>query len=213
MFLFSGQYVDLSFYTWLYRLLTPLIITFLLPCIFVLLIYFSSLSLYIFRLHKSVILQAYNSQDFSYWNVARKFIAAVWDGHAWLYHGYEVHGLENLPERGPALIIYYHGAIPIDMYYFVARIYLERDRLIYTVGDNFLFKLPGWQIIADAFKVSPGTVQSCTNVLKEGNYLAISPGGVYEAQFGDNQYKVLWGKRIGFAKVALESKVVSILTI
>lgn len=75
-------------------------------------------------------------------------IAAVWDAHARLYHGYEIKGLENLPKDGKGLIIYYHGAIPIDMYYFVASIYLKYDRLIYTVGDRFLFKLPGWKIIA-----------------------------------------------------------------
>lgn len=57
-------------------------------------------------------------------------------------------------------------------------------------------------------KVIPGTVQSCSNVLKEGNLLAISPGGVYESQFS-HQYQLMWKKRLGFAKVALDAKVVS----
>lgn len=73
-------------------------------------------------------------------------ISAVWDAHATLYHGYEICGLEHLPKDSNGLIIYYHGAIPIDMYYFVAKIYLKYDRLIYTVGDRFLFKLPGWKV-------------------------------------------------------------------
>jgi len=38
--------------------------------------------------------------------------------------------------------------------------------------------------------------------------LAIAPGGVYEAQFGDSNYKLLWKNRVGFAKVALDAKVV-----
>lgn len=67
-----------------------------------------------------------SSDDVNYWNVARKCIAAVWDAHARIYHGYEVIGMEHLPLTGPALIVYYHGAIPIDMYYFVARVCLER---------------------------------------------------------------------------------------
>jgi hypothetical protein len=62
-------------------------------------------------------------------------------------------------------------------YYFVASIYLKYDKLIYTVGDRFLFKLPGWNIIAQALKVSAGTIRSCTETLKNGNLLAISPGG------------------------------------
>lgn len=56
----------------------------------------------------------------------------------------------------------------------------------------------------------PGTVQTCAGVLREGNSLAISPGGVYEAQFGDHYYRLNWKSRIGFAKVAQEAKVVSI---
>jgi 1-acyl-sn-glycerol-3-phosphate acyltransferase len=130
----------------------------------------------------------------------------VWDAHATIYHGYEICGLEHLPKDSNGLVIYYHGAIPIDMYYFVAKVYLKYDRLIYTVGDRFLFKLPGWNIIAQALKVSPGTVKSCTETLNNGNLLAISPGGVYEAQFGNNCYELLWQQRLGFAKVALESK-------
>lgn len=57
-------------------------------------------------------------------------------------------------------------------------------------------------------KVIPGTVQSCSHILKEGNLLAISPGGVYESQFS-HQYDLLWRKRVGFAKVAMDAKVVS----
>ena len=170
---------------------------------FFLCLFFPNL-IHIYRrvLYKSV------STDLNYWNVARTCIAAVWDAHARIYHGYEVLGIENIPTEGGALIVYYHGAIPIDMYYLVARIYLERNKLIHTVGDRFLFKLPGWGIISDAMKVFPGTVQICSQILKEGNLLAISPGGVFEAQFGNNLYELLWKKRFGFAKVAIEAKAV-----
>lgn len=34
-------------------------------------------------------------------------------------------------------------------------------------------------------------------------------GGVYEAQFGNNYYELMWQNRMGFAKVAIESKAVS----
>lgn len=55
--------------------------------------------------------------------------------------------------------------------------------------------------------VIPGTVQTCSEVLKDNNLLAISPGGVYEAQFS-HSYELMWKKRLGFAKVAIEAKVV-----
>lgn len=47
-----------------------------------------------------------------------------------IYHGYEVTGMENIPKDGSALIVYYHGAIPIDMYYLVAKVCIEQDRLV-----------------------------------------------------------------------------------
>lgn len=61
----------------------------------------------------------------------------------------------------------------------------------------------------EAFGVIPGTVQSCSALLRKGNLLAIAPGGVYEAQLGDNDYQLLWKERLGYAKVAIEAKVVS----
>ncbi|KAL9880466.1 DGAT1/2-independent enzyme synthesizing storage lipids isoform 5-T5 [Glossina fuscipes fuscipes] len=200
-----SSYIDLDYSLWLYRLLTPLIVTFLLPLVFVALIYISFLVLFIYKLHREVILRAVRT-DRRFWEFGRKLVAAIWDAHGRIYHGYEVIGMENIPDNGPALIVYYHGAIPVDMYYLNSRVVLQKDRLIYSIGDRFLFKLPGWGTISEAFHISPGTVQSCVNILNEGNLLAISPGGVYEAQFGDNYYELLWRNRVGFAKVALDAK-------
>ena len=61
----------------------------------------------------------------------------------YLFIGYEVTGLENLPKEGGALIIYYHGALPIDIYYLVSRSVVTTGRLIICVGDKFLQKIPG----------------------------------------------------------------------
>lgn len=69
--------------------------------------------------------------------------------------------------------------------------------------------LPGFSIIAEALKVIPGTVQTCSTVLRDNNLLAISPGGVYEAQFGNSYYHLEWKGRLGFAKAALDAKSVS----
>lgn len=127
--------------------------------------------------------------------------------------------------------MYYHGAVPIDFYYICSHILLYKGRLINPVGDRFLFKIPGalakkvqflkndfyrdhydhlgWSSLLEAFGVIPGTVQSCAALLRKGNLLAIAPGGVYEAQLGDNNYELLWRKRLGYAKVAIEAKVVN----
>jgi 1-acyl-sn-glycerol-3-phosphate acyltransferase len=67
----------------------------------------------------------------------------LYNGYIVSITGYEINGLENLPSDRPALIIYYHGAIPIDIYYFIAKTLILKNRLIHTVADNFLFNIPG----------------------------------------------------------------------
>ncbi len=57
--------------------------------------------------------------------------------------GYEVEGLEHIPASGPVLIVFYHGALPIDFYYLFAKIWLYRNRRVRVVADRFVFKIPG----------------------------------------------------------------------
>uniref|UniRef100_A0A023F8P3 Putative phosphate acyltransferase n=1 Tax=Triatoma infestans TaxID=30076 RepID=A0A023F8P3_TRIIF len=194
------DYIDIDFTLWLTWLLTPLIITFLLPLVILLLFYLTAIILYIYK-YRDRLRNAYE-QDF--WDGARKTVAALWDAHGWVWHGYEIEGLENVPEGKPCLFVYYHSTIPVDIYYFIARYYLLRNKVVHTVADRFLFKVPGWSIISEGIKVIPGTVQSCAAILKAKESLAIAPGGVYEAQFGSHvDYRLMWKERVGFARVAI----------
>lgn len=80
-----------------------------------------------------------------------KFLMIIADGtenninfcHIYEFLGFEIENLQKIPDRGPALIVYYHGTIPVDFYYLAARCLLEKKRHIRAVGDNFLFHIPG----------------------------------------------------------------------
>ncbi|KAL6040924.1 hypothetical protein STEG23_037900 [Scotinomys teguina] len=120
--------------------------------------------------------------------------------------GYEVHGMEKIPE-GPALIIFYHGAIPIDFYYFMAKIFIHKGRTCRVVADHFVFKIPGFSLLLDVFCALHGPREKCVEILKSGHLLAISPGGVREALLSDETYNIIWGNRKGFAQVAIDAKV------
>ncbi len=115
-------------------------------------------------------------------------------------------GMENIPETGPCLLIYYHAAMPLDFYYVYSKTLLYRNRKMKVIADKFLFKIPGLNSLLEAFEVTPGTTEQCIQLLKEGNMLSISPGGVREALFSDHNYEVIWGNRAGFAKVAIGAK-------
>ncbi|XP_060948068.1 monoacylglycerol/Diacylglycerol O-acyltransferase-like [Limanda limanda] len=199
-----GQVEDyLSVLEYLLWVFTPLAIVFILPFFIVILSYLSILFLQVYK-RKNQLREAYSN---NLWDGARKTLATLWDGHGAIWHGYEIHGLEKIPDKGPALIVYYHGAIPIDYYYFLANVILQKGRTCHSVADHLLFKVPGFKLLLEVFSVIHGPQEECVRALKNGHLLGISPGGVREALLSDETYPLLWGKRKGFAQVAIDSQV------
>ncbi|MCB0383838.1 MAG: acyltransferase family protein [Bdellovibrionales bacterium] len=132
--------------------------------------------------------------------------AVSWFGR--IYNDYEVEGLENIPTEGPALVVFYHGLVPLDLWYCGLLYYLETGRKARALGDDFLFKIPGLGSLVSSIGGVPGDPKLAVELLKDGNVVGVSPGGVREAISGaDNDYKLVWGNRQGFARVALEAKV------
>ncbi|ELU04707.1 hypothetical protein CAPTEDRAFT_173647 [Capitella teleta] len=203
-FLFvHAHYLDVYYFGWLAWVFWPLVITFVLPAVLIIFVYASALFLQVYRLRHHI-RDAYAMEP---WEGARQMICVFWDATGHLWHGFEIDGIEKLPENGPGLLVYYHGAIPIDVYYIISKLLLKKKRILRTVGDRFLFMIPGLRLLMQVFHVVPGTVKSCAELVKDGHLLAIAPGGVREAYFSDSYYNVLWGKRTGFAKIALEANV------
>lgn len=192
----------LSMLEYLLWVFTPLVVVFVLPFVIVILLYLSILFLHVYK-RKNQLREAYSN---NLWDGARKTLAILWDGQGAIWHGYEIHGMENIPDEGPALIVYYHGAIPIDYYYFLASVIIQKGRTCHSVADHFLFKVPGFKLLLEVFSVIHGPQEECVRALRSGHLLGISPGGVREALFSDETYPLLWGKRKGFAQVAIDSK-------
>ncbi|XP_053105486.1 transmembrane protein 68-like isoform X2 [Hemicordylus capensis] len=141
------------------------------------------------------------------WDNAKQIIANFMDTVGKIWHGYEVIGMEHLPE-GPGLIVYYHGALVLDYSLLVARVYMQKGRHIQSLVDNGLYIFPGTKLALDLTGCTNGNKSKCVEILKKGNLLGISPGGLREGNFSDHQnYNLIWGNRTGFAQVALEAKV------
>ncbi|CAK5050933.1 unnamed protein product [Meloidogyne enterolobii] len=198
------KYWDLDYLEYLIWLFLPIFVAFILPIFLLLLIYASVIFLHCYGL-RNRIREAYAS---SYWDGARTSIASFWDGVGLFWHGYEITGLENLPEEGPALIVTYHGTLPLDLYYVISKGILFKKRTIHCVADKFVFKIPGWGKMCKVFGMTPGTVDDCIKTLKDGHLLIIAPGGVREALFSNPvNYETIWGNRLGFAKVVIGADV------
>ncbi|NXH98101.1 TMM68 protein, partial [Pachycephala philippinensis] len=195
-----GDYLSYAFYVlWL---LFPLVVVFVLPGVIVILFYVSILLLHIYK-RKNELKEAY-SHDF--WVGAREMLATLWDGHGRIWHGYELHGVENIPP-GPGLVVFYHGATPVDYIYFTARLHIMKKRCCSVVADHFVFRVPGFKILLDVQGVIHGPKEACVSTLKKGHLLAIAPGGLREALFSDEMYTILWSNRKGFAQVAIDAQV------
>ncbi|NXE63510.1 TMM68 protein, partial [Calcarius ornatus] len=179
-----------------------ILVFFIVPLTIVFFIYLTNILLLIYQRNNE--LKADPLSDV--WDSVRKTIASFWDIYARIWHGYELHGVKNLPE-GPGILVYYHGAIPIDYLYFLSRLFLWKKRLCLSVADHFVFRLPGLRLLLAVTGVIPGTREECLVALKNGYLVSISPGGVREALFSDESYQLMWGNRKGFAQVALEAKV------
>ncbi|XP_059580070.1 monoacylglycerol/Diacylglycerol O-acyltransferase [Alligator mississippiensis] len=160
--------------------------------------------LYITIYHRSSKLKTNCSDDF--WHDARQTLAYFWDLYARIWYGYELHGLKNIPE-GPALLIYYHAAIPSDLMFFLARYFILKRRLCSSVTDHVVHKIPGLKTCLESLKFLHGTREECMNALKNGELVCIAPGGAREALFSDETYKLVWCNRKGFARLAIDAKV------
>ncbi|KAM6087143.1 DGAT1/2-independent enzyme synthesizing storage lipids-like isoform 5-T6 [Chlamydotis macqueenii] len=190
--------------------ISAILVFFIVPLTILFFIYLTNIGLLLYQRNGEV--KADPLSDV--WDSARKNIASFWDVYARIWHvscflsqtGYELHGVENLPE-GPGILVYYHGAIPIDYLYFLSRLFLWKKRLCLSVADHFVFRLPGLKLLLEVTGVMPGTREECLDALKNGHLVSVSPGGVREALFSDESYQLVWGNRKGFAQVALEAKV------
>lgn len=193
----------LSYGAYLSWVLFPLAIVFILPVAIFFCFNTSLLLLHIYKRRKNGFNEGHSGDV---WYGAKEMLANLWDGHGRVWHGYELHGDENIPE-GPALIVFYHGASPVDYLYFMARLLIRRKRYCHVVADHFVFRLPGLKMFIEVLGVMHGPKEVCVSALKKGYLLAISPGGVREALFSDETYAIMWGNRKGFAQVAIDAKV------
>lgn len=126
------------------------------------------------------------------------------------YFRVEFDGMENIPEKGGALIVGNHGPFGFDAPFIVKHVYEERGRVVRPLADRAVFKTPIWRLGATTFGVLEGEPKQAVELLKDGNLVSVYPGGIRETvKRPDQKYEVrpFWGKALGFIKVALRAQV------
>lgn len=176
-------------------LVTPLLLT--------VWFYVMAIAAHVYKWRKREVYEAFND---GFWDGFRISLAAITEAQGKIWHNFEFKGLENLPKKGGALLVGYHGALPLDAFYFLAHSLLD-GRKVKLVVDRFLYKAPGLRLLLKVFNCTPGTVDGCVAALRRGELLIIYPGGLRESLLSDENYELIWQARNGFSRAALDADV------
>ncbi|MGV9409917.1 lysophospholipid acyltransferase family protein [Nocardia sp. NPDC003693] len=117
------------------------------------------------------------------------------------------YGLENFPTEGPVLLVGNHTlAGGTDAPLLAHEILVKHNRLVRGLAENVLIDVPVLRDALHHLGIVRGNRHNCTALLREGEAVAVFPGGGREAMRGKGQkYKLLWEGRTGFAQMAIET--------
>ena len=91
--------------------------------------------------------------------------------------------MENIPEEDGALIIYYHGPVPVDYFGLIAELWLQKGRVVHSVVDRSLAQMPFWHEVESHLRVTSAGKGYCVDLLENGELLGVAVGGAREAMF------------------------------
>ncbi len=135
----------------------------------------------------------------------RAFWNGYWDAMQ-RWHRFEVRGLEHLDEVGSCLFVGYHGrAVAHDMI-LLQRLLDHRDGASpKAVIHKSLRHIPLLRWLVDGLEFPTDDGAEMRRLFERGESLMITPGGPLEGcrSFLD-RYRVRWGDRYGYLRVALK---------
>ena len=120
-----------------------------------------------------------------------------------IYYSHQVEGMEKIPSNGAAILVWYHGAVPIDYIALVSRLYLRDARMVHSVVHRNFLSVPGFDLMKKYARLMVASREDCEDLLRAGEMMGVSVGGAEEAMF-DWNYQPTWNRK-GFAQVALNT--------
>ncbi len=117
-----------------------------------------------------------------------------------------IEGIERIPE-GRALIVANH-AFGWDVLFVMARLFQQRRRTLWALGEHFFWKFPGLRLLARELGTVDGSPHNLDQLLEHDQAVLVLPGGLREAvKPRELRYQLLWGHRYGFVKLAIRQQV------
>lgn len=126
-----------------------------------------------------------------------------------VYFRAEVRGLDNIPARGPVLLVGNHsgGTLIADTFVFAQAFYdhFGADRKFHQLAHDLVFKVPGVRAVLTPYGTVPASPDNMVRALARDAALLVYPGGDHET------YRATWhsadidfAHRTGFVRLALK---------
>ncbi len=115
-------------------------------------------------------------------------------------------GLEELDLQKPALFVGNHTIYGMtDATLMIEHLYTQHDLMLRSLGDRFHFNIPGWGKLLVKNGMVLGSPENCSTLMQAGRSILVFPGGGREVMRRKGEaYTLIWKKRTGFARLAIE---------
>jgi len=115
-------------------------------------------------------------------------------------------GLEALDLGKPALWVGNHTLYGLlDVPLMISHLYSRYGVLPRALGDRGHFSVPGWGSMLARGGMVLGTPENCAALMRSGAHVLVFPGGGREVMRRKGEaYQLIWKRRTGFARMAME---------
>jgi 1-acyl-sn-glycerol-3-phosphate acyltransferase len=120
----------------------------------------------------------------------------------------KLEGGDRIPREGAALLVGNHAFLGLDGAVLGALVLRETGRIVRFLGERHLWDVPGLGAILTRLGAIPGQADAAVELLAQGDLVAVYPGGVDDSfKPAHERYRLQWGRRAGFARVAMRARV------
>lgn len=121
----------------------------------------------------------------------------------------EVRGLDNIPPRGPVLLVGNHsgGTLIADTFIFAQAFYdhFGPEREFFQLAHDLVFKVPGIRAMLTPYGTVPASPENMRRALARGAALLVYPGGDHETYRASwHSAEIDFAHRTGFVRLALK---------
>ncbi len=121
----------------------------------------------------------------------------------------DVRGLENIPPRGPVLLVGNHsgGILIADTFVFAQAFYdhFGPEREFFQLAHDLVFKVPGIRAMLTPYGTVPASPENMRRALERDAALLVYPGGDHETYRASwHSAEIDFAHRTGFVRLALK---------